>query len=57
MISLEYYWYIQPVIGYVLVKSQDPKGQMKFECTADIPAITGDDLAYDVACLHFFPLV
>jgi hypothetical protein len=36
---------------FVLVKSQDPKGKMKFEQTPDMPAIAGDGLAYGVACL------
>jgi hypothetical protein len=35
------------------VKSQDPKGQMKFERTPDIPANAGDGLAYGVFCLQF----
>jgi hypothetical protein len=38
---------------FFFVKSQDPKGQMKFERTPDIPAIAGDGLAYGVACLQF----
>ena len=38
---------------FVFVKSQDPKGQMKFEQTPDIPAIAGDGLAYAVANLQF----
>ncbi len=33
-----------------LVKSQDPRGKMKFDWTPDIP---GDGLAYGVACLSF----
>jgi hypothetical protein len=32
---------------YFFVKSQDPKGTMKFEQTPDIPVIAGDG----VACL------
>jgi hypothetical protein len=35
------------------VKSQDPKGQMKFERTPAIPATAGDGLAYGVACISF----
>jgi hypothetical protein len=35
------------------VKSQDPKGQMKFERTPAIPAIAGGGLAYGVACFRF----
>ncbi len=30
---------------FVVVKCQDPKGQMKFESTPDIPAIAGYGLA------------
>jgi hypothetical protein len=37
---------------YFFVKSQDPKGQMKFERTPAIPAFAGDGLAYGVACLQ-----
>ncbi len=42
-----------PVSYFFIVKSQDPKGQMKFEWTPDIQAIAGDGLAYGVACLQF----
>ncbi len=35
------------------VKSQDPKGKMKFERTPDIPVIAGDVITYGVACLQF----
>ena len=35
------------------VKSQDPKGTMKFERMPDIPVITGDGITYGVACLQF----
>jgi hypothetical protein len=42
---------------FKLAKSQDPMGQMKFECTTDIPAIPGDDLAYVVAFCRFWILV
>ncbi len=34
---------------FFFVKSQDPKGQIKYERTPDIPAIAGDGLAYGVA--------
>jgi hypothetical protein len=37
---------------FFLVKSQDPKGKMKFERTPDIPAIAGDGLAYGVVYLQ-----
>ncbi len=39
--------------GFLLffVKSQDPKGTMKFERTPDIPLIAGDGITYGVACL------
>jgi hypothetical protein len=33
------------------VKSQDPKGKMKFERTPDTPVIAGDGITYGVACL------
>ncbi len=33
------------------VKSQDPKGTMKFEQMPDIPVIAGDGITYGVACL------
>jgi hypothetical protein len=39
--------------NFFLVKRQEPKGQMKFEQSPDIPAIAGDGLAYAVPCLHF----
>ncbi len=39
------------------MKSQDPKGKMKFERTPDIPVtnpvIAGDGITYGVACLQF----
>ncbi len=35
------------------MKSQDPKGKMKFEQTPDIPVIAGDGITHGVACLHF----
>ncbi len=38
---------------FFLVKSQDPKGKMKFEPTPDIPVIAGDGITYGVACLQF----
>jgi hypothetical protein len=34
-------------VSFFFVKSQDPKGTMKFERTPDIPVIAGDG----VACL------
>ncbi len=40
-----------PVSYFVLVKSQDPMGKMKFERTADTPVIAGDGITYGVACL------
>ncbi len=33
------------------VKSQDPKGKMKFERTPEIPVIAADGITYGVACL------
>ncbi len=36
---------------FFFVKSQDPKGTMKFEWTPDIPVIAGDSITYGVACL------
>ena len=39
---------------FFFVKSQDPKRQMKFERTPDIPAIADDGLAYGVASLKYF---
>ncbi len=36
---------------FIFVKSQDPKGKMKFERTPDIPVIAGDGITYGVACL------
>jgi hypothetical protein len=39
------------VILFFFVKSQDPKGTMKFERMPDIPVITGDGITYSVACL------
>ena len=36
---------------FFFVKSQDPKGTMKFEWTSDIPVIAGDGITYGVACL------
>ncbi len=39
------------------VKSQDPKGKMKFEQMLDIPVIAGDGITYGVACLQFYILV
>jgi hypothetical protein len=36
---------------FFIVKSQDPKGAMKFERMQDIPVITGDGITYGVACL------
>ncbi len=38
---------------FFFVKSQDPKGKMKFERTPDIPVIAGDGISYGVACLQF----
>ncbi len=40
-------------IGFLFffVKSQVPKGTMKFERTPDIPVIAGDDITYGVTCL------
>ena len=38
---------------FFFVKSQDPKGTMKFERTPDIPVIAGDGITYGVACLQF----
>ncbi len=35
------------------VKSQDPKGKMKFERTPDIPVIAGDGITSGVACIQF----
>jgi hypothetical protein len=32
------------LVSFFFVKSQDPKGQMKFEQTPNIPAIAGDGL-------------
>jgi hypothetical protein len=37
----------------LFVKSQDPKGKMKFERTPDIPVIAGDGITYGVVCLQF----
>jgi hypothetical protein len=42
-----------PDSHFIFVKSQDPKGQKKFVCMTDIPAIPCDALAYGVACLQF----
>jgi hypothetical protein len=36
---------------FFFVKSQDPKGKMKFEQTPDILVIAGDGITYGVACL------
>jgi hypothetical protein len=36
---------------FFFVKSQDPKGKMKFELMPDIPVIAGDGITYGVACL------
>ncbi len=38
---------------FFFVKSQDPKGKMKFELMPDIPVIEGDGITYGVACLQF----
>jgi hypothetical protein len=38
---------------FIFVKRQDPRGQMKFERTPDVPAIAGDGLASGVPCLQF----
>ncbi len=38
---------------FFFVKSQDPKGTMKFEGTSDIPVIAGDGITFGVACLQF----
>jgi hypothetical protein len=38
---------------FFFVKSQDPKGQMKFQQVPAIPAIAVDGLAHGVACLQF----
>jgi hypothetical protein len=35
-----------PLSYFFLVKSQDPKGKMKFERTPDIPVIAGDGIVY-----------
>ncbi len=44
----------EPVSYYFFfVKSQDPKGTMKFEQTPDIPVIAGDGITYGAACLQF----
>ncbi len=41
-----------PQVSYFFfVKSQDPKGKMKFEQTTDTPVIAGDGITYGVACL------
>ncbi len=40
-------------VSFFFVKSQDPKGKMKFERTPDIPVIAGDGITYGVACLQF----
>ncbi len=39
---------------FFFVKSQDPKGKMKFERTPDIPVIAGDVIIYGVACFVVF---
>ncbi len=36
---------------FFFVKSQNPKGTMKFERMPDILVITGDGITYGVACL------
>ncbi len=40
-------------VSIFFLKSQDPKGTMKFERMPDIPVITGDGITYGVACLQF----
>jgi hypothetical protein len=42
-----------PVSYFCFVKSQDPKGKMKFERTPAVPVIAGDGITYDVACFKF----
>jgi hypothetical protein len=38
---------------FFFVKSQDPKGTIKFELTPDIPVIESDGITYGVSCLQF----
>jgi hypothetical protein len=41
-----------PPVSYIFfVKSQDPKGKMKFERMPDTPVIAGDGITYGVACM------
>jgi hypothetical protein len=43
----------QYLVPCFFVKSQDPKGKMKFEQTPDIPVIAGAGITYGVSCLQF----
>jgi hypothetical protein len=38
---------------FFFVKSQDPKGKLKFEQMPDIPVLASDGITYGVACLQF----
>ncbi len=39
--------------GFFFYEEPRSKGQLKFKLLPDIPAITGDGIAYGVACLQF----
>ncbi len=40
------------LVSFFFCEEPRSKGQMKIEWTPDIPVITGDGLAHDVACLQ-----
>ncbi len=44
-------------VSYFFVKSQDPKGKMKFERTPDIPVIAGDGITYGVWLVCSFKIL